>query len=196
LTSPALTILNNPAVIAINQDPLGRSAVQIRRDSNVKKDQYGIGEAQVWSGQLAGGDQVVVFLNAADEDLNMEASLAELFYHEGSNGHAPQVKEKWAVYDLWANRMDNSVAQKILDAPTLATANKLLHGADWYNSTEISYKHALKDKDPRLLGKRIGTISPQGSLKAIVRRHSAEMFRLISDNSKELKRYNYVKGEL
>jgi alpha-galactosidase len=32
LTGPALTILNNPAVIAINQDPLSRSAVQILRD--------------------------------------------------------------------------------------------------------------------------------------------------------------------
>lgn len=196
VTSPALTILNNPAVIAINQDPLGRSAVQIRRDLNVKKDQYGMGEAQVWSGQLAGGDQVVIFLNAADEDLNMEASLAEIFYHEGPNGHAPQVKEKWTVYDLWANRMDNNVAQQILDAPTLAAANELLHGLEWYNSTEIPYKQGLADKNSRLFGKWIGTISPKGSLKSIVRRHSAEMFRLVSENGTQLKRYNNVKDEL
>ena len=110
LTAPALTILNNPAVIAINQDPLSRSAVQNRRDLNVKKDQHGIGKAQVWSGHLAGGDQVVVFFNAADEDLNMEASLIELFYHEGPNGHAPQVKETWGIYDLWGDRMENGVA--------------------------------------------------------------------------------------
>jgi alpha-galactosidase len=196
LTAPALTILNNPAVIAINQDPLSRPAVQIRRDLNVKKDQYGVGEAQVWSGHLAGGDQVVVFFNAADEDLNMEASLTEIFYHEGPNGHAPQVKEVWEIYDLWGDRMEDSVAQKILDAPTPSKANKLFEAAGWYNSTAVPYKQGLNYRDPRLLGKKVGTIVPGGLLKAKVKRHSAEMFRLISENGKNLKRYNYVKDEL
>lgn len=196
LTAPALTILNNPAVIAINQDPLGRSAVQIRRDVSVKKDQYGMGEAQVWSGHLASGDQVVVFLNAADEDLDMVATLAEIFYHEGPNGHARQVKETWEVHDLWGDRMDNNVAQKILDAVDHSIAEALSRDARWYNSSEISYKQGLRDQDPRLLGKKVSTINPGGSLKAKVKRHSAEMFRLISENSGKLKRYSYVKDEL
>jgi len=196
LSPSAFTILNNPAVIAINQDPLGRSAVQIRRDINVKKDEYGMGEAQVWSGHLASGDQVVIFLNAADEDLDLEASLIEIFYHEGPNGHAAQVKETWNVYDLWGDRMDDGLAQRILSASSSSEANKLLKKANWYNSTEIPYSQGLKDLDSRLLGKKVQTIRPGGSLKVTVRRHSAEMFRLISENNKNLKRYNYVNDEL
>jgi alpha-galactosidase len=45
----ALSILNNPAIIALSQDPLGRSAVQISRNRSVKKDRYGQGETQIWS---------------------------------------------------------------------------------------------------------------------------------------------------
>jgi alpha-galactosidase len=155
-----------------------------------------MGEAQVWSGHLAGGDQVVVFLNASDEDLDMIATLAEVFYHEGPNGHAPQVKETWEIYDLWGDRMDNNVAQKILDATNPSVAEKLSRDAGWYNSTEIPYKQELRGLDPRLLGKKVGTISPGGSLKAKVKRHSVEMFRLTSENSEKLKRYSYVKDEL
>lgn len=43
LSPKTLTILNNPAIIAVNQDPLGRSALRIFRDENVKKDRYGQG---------------------------------------------------------------------------------------------------------------------------------------------------------
>ena len=196
LKASTLTILNNPAVIAINQDPLSRSAVQVRRDLDVKKDQYGVGEAQVWSGHLAGGDQVVVFLNAADEDLNMEASLTEIFYHDGPNDHAPQVRESWDIYDLWSDRMEDGVAQKILDSSSPSKANMVITDAGWYNSTAVPYKQGLKDLDQRLYGKRIGTIGPGGLLKSKVKRHSAEMFRLISKNNKSLKRYNHIKDEL
>ena len=196
LNAAALTILNNPAVISINQDPLGRSAVQIRRDFDLKKDEFGVGEAQVWSGHLAGGDQVVIFLNACGEDLNMESTLSEIFYHDGPNGLAPQVQEKWIVYDLWGNRMDSETAQKILDASNPEAASTLFKDVDWYNSTEIPYKQGLQDKDARLLGKKIGTISPKGSLKLKVKKHSVQMLRLVSENGSGLKRYNSVKDEL
>ena len=46
LSPSTLTILNNPAVIAINQDPLGRPAGRIYRNTNVKKDEYGEGESK------------------------------------------------------------------------------------------------------------------------------------------------------
>jgi len=77
LSASSLTILNNPAIIAVNQDPVGRSVARIRRDFNVSKDKYGIGEIHVWSGPLSGGDQLVIFLNACGEDREVSASLAE-----------------------------------------------------------------------------------------------------------------------
>jgi alpha-galactosidase len=79
LSALSLTILNNPAVIAVSQDPEGRSVTRIRRDINVAKDNYGVGEIQVWSGSLYGGDQVVILLNAAGEDQQISASLEEIF---------------------------------------------------------------------------------------------------------------------
>jgi alpha-galactosidase len=52
LSAQALSILNNPAVIAISQDPLGRSAARIFRNQNVKKDKYGQGQVQIWTGPV------------------------------------------------------------------------------------------------------------------------------------------------
>jgi alpha-galactosidase len=179
LSASSLTILNNPAVIAISQDPEGRSATRIRREMNAAKDKYGVGEIQVWSGSLFGGDQVVILLNAAGEDARISASLEEIFLHDGPEGSAPQVSEEWEVYDLWANRMDDALAQKLLDAPE-DKLEKLFKEANWYNSTEIPYKEGLKKRDARLMGKKVGKINPGGSLTAKVKRHSVEMYRLKS----------------
>lgn len=179
LSPSALSILNNPAVIAISQDPEGRSAARIRRDTNAPKDKYGIGEIQIWSGSLTGGDQVVIFLNAAGEDQDITSSLEEIFLHEGPEGSAPQISEGWEVYDLWANRMSDALAKDILDADQ-QKALTLLSEAKWYNSTELSYKDGLKASDERLLGKKISTIKPGGALSTKVKRHSVEMFRLKS----------------
>ena len=177
LSASTLTILNNPAIIAISQDPMGRSAIRISRDLNVAKDKYGVGETQIWSGHLYGGDQVVIFLNAADETMQMSTSLEDIFVAHGPGGSAPGIKETWEVYDLWANRMDEEVAQSILDAPTEAL-EKTLKKANWYNSTALSYKDGLKSGDARLLGKKISTIKPAGTLNATVPRHGAQVFRL------------------
>lgn len=193
LTASSLTILNNPAIIALSQDPLGRSAHQVSRNFNVKKDRWGMGETQVWSGHLSGGDQVVIFFNAADEDVDMEATLEDIFYSDGPNGSADQVHESWDVYDLWANRMSNDVAQSILDSTTEG-ALKILKKVNFYNSTATSYKDGLKAADPRLLGKKIGVVEADGTLKATVKRHSVGTFRL--KNSGSFKRYLPVKEEL
>ena len=179
LSASSLTILNNPAVIAISQDPEGRPASRIRRDIDSAKDKYGVGELQIWSGPVSGGDQVVILLNAANEDREMSATLADIFVHEGPEGSAPQVKEKWEVYDLWANRMQEKTAQAILDAP-VAKALALLQDANWYNATALPYKDGLKNGDQRLLGKKVGMIEPGGTLTAKVKRHSSETFRLRS----------------
>ncbi|KAH8758096.1 alpha-galactosidase [Hyaloscypha sp. PMI_1271] len=179
LSAASLTILNNPAVIAISQDPVGHSVYRVRRELNVAKDKYGVGEIQVWSGGLSGGDQVVLLLNAAGEDARISASLEEIFLHDGPEGSAPQVNEEWEVFDLWGNRMDNALAQKILDADE-KDVEKLWKQANWYNSTKISYKEGLKKMDDRLMGKKVSKINAGGSLTAKVKRHSVEMFRLRS----------------
>lgn len=177
LSASSLTILNNPAIIAINQDPLGRAAARVRRDFDVAKDKYGIGEIHVWSGPLYGGDQVVILLNAGGEEKEVSATLSEIFVHEGPEGSAPQVKETWFVYDLWRSRMEDELAQKILDA-SVEQAEKLLLEADWYNSTALSYEEGLKHRDSRLLGKEVGRIKAGGTLTKSVRSHSVEIFRL------------------
>lgn len=197
LSPESLTILNNPAIIAISQDPLGSSAFLLRKDTNVKKDKYGMGETHVWTGSLWGGDQLVILLNVADEDLDIEASLEEIFYYQGPEGSAPHVQQSWEVYDLWANRMDLDTAQKIIDASheNEAEAQKLFQKANWYNATETSYKDGLKAGDVRLLGKKVEVIEPRGSLKRRVARHSAGVFRLRNKGEK-VKQYLLAKDEL
>jgi alpha-galactosidase len=197
LTPATLTILNNPAVIAISQDPLGQSVNRIRRDTEgLKKDKYGIGETQVWSGHLSGGDQVVILLNAADENVEMTASLEEIFYSDGPEGSAEAVHQAWYVYDLWANRMDSVSAQKILDADeNMEAFESWLKEVNWYNATELSYKDGLKVEDRRLLGKLVQMIQAEGVLRVSVKRHSVEMFRLRSAGA-EFKSHSSAKDEL
>lgn len=172
-------------MIAISQDPLAKSAIRIKRDVNVKKDEYGVGEAQIWSGKLLGGDQVVIFLNAADEDLDMKASLEEIFIRE--TGRAPQAQENWDVYDLWANRMSDSVAQKIIDHPEKSAS--ILSEIDWYNSTALPYKEGIAKGDKRLLGKKTEVLKARTIFSKKVKRHSAQMYRLRSPD-REAKKEN------
>jgi alpha-galactosidase len=196
MSASTLTILNNPAIIAISQDPLGLAVNLARRDTNVKKDKYGMGETHLWTGQLASGDQVVILFNAADEDIQMSASLEEIFYYEGAEGSAPQVKQAWDVYDLWAGRMDIETAQKILDADDdLPSSEQLLREAHWYNSSAMSYQEGLKAGEPILLGKKSSSIAAGGTLSVLVKRHSAEVFRLRNQGEKTA-RYSMAKEEL
>ena len=64
ITAQSLSILMNPAVIAINQDPAGSSGQRVWR-FDTDKDKYGRGEISLWTGSLANGDQVVALLNAS-----------------------------------------------------------------------------------------------------------------------------------
>lgn len=189
LSPRTLTILNNPAIIALNQDPLGRSAARILHDSHVKKDRYGEGEVQVWVGPLYPHDQLVIFLNAADEELELTTTLNDIFVHEGPEGSAPHTKEEFDIYDLWADRMDDFTAEQIL-------AGKEQYASTWYNSTIQSYREGLDKGDKRLLGKRVGSIGPQhNELKAKVPRHGVRVFRLRSLDEGSA-RYQMYKAEL
>ena len=124
----------------------------------------------------------------------MCTTLADIFVHDGPEGSAPQVKQSWQVYDLWANRMDDVLAQKILNSPR-DKAKGLLREASWYNSSAVSYKKGLKNQDPRLLGKLVKMIEPGGKFCWAVRRHTVEVFRLKSIGSGG-KRKVHAKEEL
>lgn len=189
LNARALSIMNNPAIIALNQDPLGRPATRVKRDVNVPKDKWGVGETQIWSGELYGGDQVVIFLNAADEEMQMTADSEDIF----TLPSAPQVSQRWEVYDLWADRMRDSVADQILKVS--ANQSPLFKGANWFNASETSYREALENRDPRLLGTKVDTLKPKGSLTATVSRHGVKVFRLHSKMGAN-KRYRMFKDEL
>lgn len=187
LDARTLSIINNAAIIAINQDPRGKAIQRVSIDTTVSKDEYGVGESQVWSGPLANGDQVVILLNAADEDLDMSVSLAEIFVMDGPGGSAPQVQQKWAVHDLWANRMSEA------DAETVLKSGKVV-GA--YNATEVPYSRGLAEEDPRLFGEKIGEVKPCGQVQARVPRHAAKVFRLRSADGKDKARKSLVREEL
>ncbi|KAH8650182.1 glycoside hydrolase superfamily [Xylariales sp. PMI_506] len=179
MPASALTIINNPAILALSQDPHGRSITRVRRDvEGVAKDEWGVGETHVWSGYLANGDEVVILLNAGGEDLEMQVSLAEIFTSFGPGGSAPHVKSDWAVHDLWANRMPEETAISLITAATADDRIAIFREAGWYNATETPYEIGLRNNDPRLFGEKISVVEAGGVLKAPVKSHAARVFRL------------------
>ncbi|KAL5315518.1 hypothetical protein ACEPPN_016386 [Leptodophora sp. 'Broadleaf-Isolate-01'] len=197
LSPEALTILNNPAILAISQDPLGVPATRVERNTSVPKDRYGIGETHIWSGPLAGGDQVLILLNAANTDLEMVAYLEDIFAGQGPSCSAPQCNEDWLVHDLWAQRMDNNVASELLQKSTSREdAARILKGTNHYNVSSLSYKKGLEKLDKRLLGTEVDEIAARGALKVMVKRHTAKVFRLRPKLGVAGKRYSLFKDEL
>lgn len=189
MSPETLSIINNPAIIAISQDPRGKAIQRVASNTSVAKDEFGVGEAHVWSGPLANGDQVVILFNAANEDLDMSASLADIFVMDGPGGSAPQVAQTWAVHDLWGDRMSQAVATSVLEhAPGKIEGH--------YNATEIPYAQGLANEDPRLFGKNIGEVKARGQVEAHVPRHAARVFRLRSVDGKDKTRKSLVREEL
>lgn len=187
MDAATLSILSNPAVIAVSQDPAGSAAFRRWQYAVEETDVYGQGEIQMWSGSLTGGDMLVVLLNAGNSDREMNATLADIFWDNGPGGTAVEISQAWDVYDLWANRMDNATANAIIDAANAAansTSSASLptpsSGSQFrYNATAMGgYATGLSQNDPVLLGKKIGTVQPQGKLTAQVAKHGVGMFRL------------------
>ncbi|KAK1254403.1 hypothetical protein MKX08_008398 [Trichoderma sp. CBMAI-0020] len=198
MSAAALAIVNNPAIIALNQDPRGRAVQRIQRRVDVPRDRHGVGEAHVWSGPLANGDQVVVFLNAAAADLDMAAALEDVFVMDGV-ATAPQLRQDWAIHDLWGSsaRMSTADAQALLDAPDADARRQFLQSKiGWYNATELPYAEGLARRDPRLFGERIGTVEAGGEIKVRVARHSAKVFRLQSISGQDSARKSLLRDEL
>jgi alpha-galactosidase len=160
MSPETLSIINNPAVIAISQDPRGKAIQRVTTNTNV-----------------------------ANEDLDMSASLADIFVMDGPGGSAPQVEQTWAVHDLWGHRMSESAAKSVLKQ-----ASGKIEGS--YNATEIPYAQGLANEDPRLFGEKIGEVKARGQVKARVPRHAAKVFRLRSVDGKDKTRKSLVREEL
>lgn len=186
-----LSILQNPAVLAVSQDPQTSPAVRRWRiplpdDDDDDTDPSGkTGELQLYSGPLAGGDQLVLLLNAGSTARAMNASLVDVFWDEGVKGTAAQVGRSWDVYDLWGARTENN-----------QTAPGVVRGGGGnvtaaYNLTELGGARKVYSEVPpsgsrMLMGTRVGSVGPSGTVQAMVRPHGVAMLRLREREHDEL----------
>ncbi|KAJ1563936.1 hypothetical protein HK405_000248, partial [Cladochytrium tenue] len=92
MSAADFAIISNPEVIAVNQDPLGASAVRVAEAAGAGKG------ADVWAGPLDGGDRVVLVVNRRDSLLNHALLLDEKVL-------GPGAAHKWVLArDLWQRR--------------------------------------------------------------------------------------------
>jgi alpha-galactosidase len=85
MSADTKSILLNRAVIAVDQDPLGRAG------SRVKKD----GDIEVWSRQLADGGRAVVLLNRSANPLSIGVTWTDIGY---------PLSLRATVRDLWTDK--------------------------------------------------------------------------------------------
>lgn len=179
-----LSIYSNAAILAISQDPLGIPAFRVW-SRPAPADEYGQGEISLWSGELSGGDYAVALLNAGNTSTVMNASLADVFIDSSTTGgNASPMSQTWDVYDLWANRMGNAEANAILNGnvtynrTATGTTEGTTNSSTRYNSTLMSYGDGVKTNSTALLGTKMKSIPPMGTLQAEVPRHGVAMYRL------------------
>jgi alpha-galactosidase len=181
-----LSILSNAAIIAVNQDPLGSSAIRRWIWNTEDTDENFRATIQMWSGSLkstTGGevnDVVVLLINGGKSTREMNATLAEIFVDNGPRGTAKEAKMAWEVRDLWANRMSAEEASWIIGNGTATSSTTTGSDAatDRYNATKTSYAQGLANLDEELLGKVTTTVIPWGTITATVDPHGARAFRL------------------
>jgi alpha-galactosidase len=161
LSTSDFSILANPAVIALSQDPLGIPA----------QNRWNNTDAQLWSGPLASttgstDDMVVALINTASSTSNITASISDIF-----GGQTPGASQ-WEVRDLWAGRLSDSQAQSIMSDGAAAHS-------DWiYNATATPYATGLAGQQPILLGSLIGSVASTDSLVVSVESHGCSILRL------------------
>jgi len=131
----------------------------------------------MWAGSLAEGDFAVVFLNAATQDMQMNATLAEVFLDQGGS-IAPESKQSWDVYDPWANRMSNTTVKTILDKNTTIEASNVTNY--FYNATAQSFAEGIAKNETILMGTHVGVwqAGPQSTWSAMVPRNGLAAYRL------------------
>lgn len=169
-----LSILQNTAVLAVSQDSAGSSATRRWRYFVNDTDSFGQGEIQLFTGPLSGGDQLVLFLNAGTRDRDMNATLEEIFWESGVGGRAPQVREAWEIYDLWADRLSNAQAAGIIAGNATIPFNMTAHGG----SPREIYAQTPPSNSTALMGTKVGTVSPGGKVTVHVKAHGVAMLRM------------------
>jgi len=196
MTPQTLSIYSNPAIIALNQDPLGMPAVRVwqlpapPQNESDSVDTYTTGLTSFWTCKLNGGDYAVAFVNGGPAPAAMTATMNDVFIDlvtTGNNAPVPQLIETWDVYDLWANRMSDASAQAIISGNmTMATNGSEMANStstapvQTYNSTAVSYADGLKANSTALMGVKVNTLAPMGMLSASVPRHGTVVYRLRS----------------
>ena len=178
-----LSILSNPAVIAINQDPLGSAAFRVWSYPASSSDSAMQGTMELWSGKLNNNDQLVALINGGNVSTTMSASLADIFIDystTGDSGLAPEVSQTYAVYDLWANRMSHDVAASIIqgNATYNGTIVDSANSTTMYNSTEMSYKDGIDSMHAALFGAKTMEIEAKGNLTVEIPRHGIGFYRI------------------
>ncbi|CRG86171.1 Alpha-galactosidase [Talaromyces islandicus] len=171
IDAPTLSILQNPAVLAISQDPAGSSVSRIWRNWAADGS-----EIQLFSGSLTGGDQVVVLLNGGSKTREMNATLEDIFWQSGVEGTASQVQQAWDVYDLWANRLDNATANAIING-TATTASSRFNATARGGAKHV-YAQVPASSDKWLMGSKVSSVQPRGTVRANVPAHGVALLRL------------------
>lgn len=174
LDPATLSILQNTAVLAVSQDSLGSSATRRWRYFVNDTDSFGQGEIQLFTGGLSGGDELVLFLNAGSREREMNATLAEIFWANGASGTAPQVKESWDIFDLWAGRQSNATASSIISGNITIPLNM----TSVYGNPRLGYAKTPLANDTRLMGSKIGSVSGSEAVRVRVKPHGVAMLRL------------------
>lgn len=182
IDAKTLSILQHPAILAVSQDPLGSSAVRRSREYVDDVNRFGKGEIQMFTGPLAGDDQLVLFLNAATSKRTMSATLEDIFWDSGPSGTADQIHQAWDVYDLWGSRLDDETAKKIIDG-TIAPV-----GPDGFNITDLGgpkkvFSQAPPRKSKALMGSFVETVEAEGTVSAEVEPHGVAVLRLRAQES-------------
>lgn len=191
ITPEIFSILANPAVIAVNQDPLHSSAARRWLYPANSTHPLSRAEIQLWSGRLNSttnsdyNDALVLFINGNDQSLNMNATLEEIFIDQEGEGS----EISWEIRDLWGSRMNETAAKTVIDnAMGNGTTNGTVGMNMLYNATDVSYEAGLGDQVELLLGSVVGTVAPMGTIEAMVESHSVAMFRLRAQPQNKRKR--------
>lgn len=204
-----LSLLSNPALLAISQDPLGLPVLRVwQKPATTQNNTYSTAlytadALSFWTGQLNGGDAVVAFVNAGPAAEDMSADMNDIFIDQittGTNAPVRQLMMAWDVYDVWGYRIDNSTASSILrgnatsitpainSTATLDAVNATTAGfsggggpaAARYNATVLPYADGVRMNITSVLGKKISVLSPGGKLEVRVPRHGVAVYRLRS----------------
>lgn len=176
-SNKTLSILTNPAVLAISQDPAGSSAVR-RWRHYLPTETSSPDEIQMWSGNLAHGDFFLALLNLGRTPYRMNATLAEVFIDQGGVV-SEEAAVPWDLYDLWANRMPDALAQQVIDANGTGTAGIESLGSYYFNATEAGgFAEGIAANETLLMGKMAGTVAAMGRVEVEVPSHGVAAFRM------------------